>query len=180
MALSEKALKDIQRSMDKQNALVLKLYRQSGDKDLLSMLYINTDNADELAEEFGISVEDAMEIIEKDKKVKEDPIGTLEAATEKLNNLGSYFKNLYRAAHDEGDTPETDESLANEEADSGEDDNSDYEDDDCDESRIFHDPLCAIQEALCFIGDVVSDTAEKICDALDESVERIMDHDFDE
>ena len=28
---------------------------------------------------------------------------------------------------------------------------------------------------LAFVGDVIQDTSEKICDALDESVERIQD-----
>lgn len=36
-----------------------------------------------------------------------------------------------------------------------------------------------IIEALCFLGDVIQDTSEKICDALDESIERVNNFDFD-
>ncbi len=35
-----------------------------------------------------------------------------------------------------------------------------------------------IIEGLCFLGDVIQDASEKICEVLDESVERVMDFDF--
>ena len=37
-----------------------------------------------------------------------------------------------------------------------------------------------IIEGLCFIGDVIQDTSEKICDVLDDSFDRVIEHDFDD
>ena len=84
MAINEKTLKKIRKDFDKHNERVLKIYRRNGDKSLLELLYLNSDNPEEVAEEFGISIEDATDLIEKDKAAKADPIGTMEAASKKL------------------------------------------------------------------------------------------------
>ena len=52
------------------------------------------------------------------------------------------------------------------------------EDDTADFDDVYVHPTQIIQDALSFIGDVVSDTSEKICDVLDESLEKVLNHDF--
>lgn len=39
-------------------------------------------------------------------------------------------------------------------------------------------PIHVIEDALSFIGDVVAETGEKICDVLDESLEKVLSYDF--
>lgn len=39
-------------------------------------------------------------------------------------------------------------------------------------------PIHVIEDALSFIGDVVAETGEKICTVLDESLEKVLSHDF--
>lgn len=72
---------------------------------------------------------------------------------------------------DESDYENTDEDSDNEEDD---DSDNDFE-----LADLFKNPE-KIMEGLCFLGDVIQDTSEKICDALDESVDRVMEHDFDD
>ena len=83
MAITEKTLRKIRKDFDKHNERVLKIYRRNGDKSLLELLYLNSDNPEEVAEEFGISIEDATVLVEKDKAAKADPIGTMEEASKK-------------------------------------------------------------------------------------------------
>ena len=219
MAISEKEFRKLERRFEKQNERILNLYRHSEDKSLLDMLYFKTENAEELAEQFEISLEDAAELIRKEKetkqKVQEDPVGAIEEATEKLNHVGDWISNLtgknkeqalYNSAFEFVASTGNEEPVAlaehlqisAEEAaeliqemrnrgDIGADDEktiSDSADESSEESygesHIFHDPMCSIQEALCFIGDIVSDTSEKICEALDEVVERVWEHDYDD
>ena len=59
------------------------------------------------------------------------------------------------------------------------DDDSDGELDADDLADLFKNPERII-EGLCFLGDVIQDTSDKICDVLDESLERVMEHDFDD
>lgn len=71
----------------------------------------------------------------------------------------------------EDDSNETDTNDADcEDAD----DEFEEDDDDADLSDLPE----KVIEAVCFVGDVIQDTSEKICDALDETVERIQSHDF--
>ena len=58
-------------------------------------------------------------------------------------------------------------------------DSEDDSDNDFDLVDLFKNPEKII-EGLCFLGEVIQDTSDKICDALDESVERVMEHDFDD
>ena len=226
MAITEKTLRQIRKDFDKHNEQVLKIYRRNGDKALLELLYLNSDNPEEVAEDFGISLEDARTLVEKDKAAKADPIGTMQEASRKAsaaiaNLLGKseehelYTKafeyvastgceepavlaaelgiseetamDLLELMREKGDIACGDEDE--DEADDSDDDESDFEesdedseddsDDDFDLVDLFKNPEKII-EGLCFLGDVIQDTSDKICDALDESVERVMEHDFDD
>ena len=85
MAITEKTIRKIRKDFDKHNERVLKIFRRNGDKSLLELLYLNSDNPEEVAEEFGISLEDATELVEKDKVAKADPIGTMQEASRKAS-----------------------------------------------------------------------------------------------
>ena len=152
MAISEKKLKEIQKRLDKSNEHVIKLYKQSGDEALLEMLYLNSEEPQEVAEEFEIPLEVAERLVEKDKAIKEE-------ARESLLNSD-------------------DESEAEEESEDEIDDDSEDEFEDSSDSDLSDFPEKVI-EAVCFIGEVIQDASEKICDVLDESVERIKEFDFD-
>lgn len=224
MAITEKTIEEIRKDFDKHNEQVLKIYRRNGDKSLLELLYLNSDNPEEVAEEFEISIEDAIALVEKDKSSKADPIGTMQEASRKAsaaiaNLLGkSKEHELYNKAfeyvastgceessvlaaefriseeeaeellqqmRENGDIASEDEyeesADENESADTEEDESDSDEDSDSDFDLVdlFKNPEKII-EGLCFIGDVIQDTSEKICDALDESAERVMEHDFDD
>lgn len=224
MAITEKTIEEIRKDFDKHNEQVLKIYRRNGDKSLLELLYLNSDNPEEVAEEFGISLEDAAELVKKDKAAKTDPVGTMQEASRKAsaaiaNLLGKskehelYTKafeyvastgceessvlaaefriseeeaeELLQRMRDNGDIASEDEyeesadeneSADTEETESNFEDSEDS-DDDFDLVDLFKNPEKII-EGLCFLGDVIQDTSEKICDALDESAEHIMEHDF--
>ena len=148
MAISEKKLKEIQKRLDKSNEHVIKLYKQSGDEALLEMLYLNSEDPQEVAEEFEIPLEVAERLVEKDKAIKEE-------ARESLLNSD-------------------DESEA--EDDSEDEIEDDFEDSSDSDLSDFPEKVI---EAVCFIGEVIQDASEKICDVLDESVERIKEFDFD-
>lgn len=212
MAITEKSIEEIRKDFDKHNEQVLKIYRRNGDKSLLELLYLNSDNPEEVAEEFEINIEDATALVEKDKAAKADPIGTMQEASRKAsaaiaNLLGkSEEHELYSKAFEYvastgceepsilaaefGISEEQAAELLHQMRENGdiacEDENeeSDYEDsDDSDNdfelADLFKNPEKII-EGLCFLGDVIQDTSEKICDVLDESVERVMEHDFDD
>lgn len=224
MAITEKTIEEIRKDFDRHNEQVLKIYRRNGDKSLLELLYLNSDNPEEVAEEFGISLEDAISLVEKDKAAKADPVGTMQEASKKAsaaiaNLLGKskehelYTKafeyvastgceessvlaaefriseeeaeELLQQMRENGDIASEDEyeesADENESADTEEDESDSDEDSDSDFDLVdlFKNPEKII-EGLCFIGDVIQDTSEKICDALDESVERVMEYDFDD
>ena len=224
MAITEKTIEEIRKDFDKHNEQVLKIYRRNGDKSLLELLYLNSDNPEEIAEEFEISIEDATALVEKDKVAKADPIGTMQEASRKAsaaiaNLLGkSKEHELYNKAfeyvastgceessvltaefriseeeaeellqqmRENGDIASEDEyeesADENESADTEEDESDSDEDSDSDFDLVdlFKNPEKII-EGLCFLGDVIQDTSEKICDVLDESAERVMEHDFDD
>ena len=224
MAITEKTIEEIRKDFDKHNEQVLKIYRRNGDKSLLELLYLNSDNPEEIAEEFEISIEDATALVEKDKATKADPIGTMQEASRKAsaaiaNLLGkSKEHELYNKAfeyvastgceessvlaaefriseeeaeellqqmRENGDIASEDEyeesADENESADTEEDESDSDEDSDSDFDLVdlFKNPEKII-EGLCFLGDVIQDTSEKICDVLDESAERVMEHDFDD
>ena len=223
MAITEKTIEEIRKDFDKHNEQVLKIYRRNGDKSLLELLYLNSDNPEEIAEEFEISIENATALVEKDKAAKADPIGTMQEASRKAsaaiaNLLGkSKEHELYNKAfeyvasigceessvlaaefriseeeaeellqqmRENGDIASEDEyeesADENESADTEEDESDSDEDSDRDFNPVdlFKNPEKII-EGLCFLGDVIQDTSEKICDVLDESAERVMEHDFD-
>ena len=224
IAITEKTIEEIRKDFDRHNEQVLKIYRRNGDKSLLELLYLNSDNPEEVAEEFGISLEDAISLVEKDKAAKADPVGTMQEASKKAsaaiaNLLGKskehelYTKafeyvastgceessvlaaefriseeeaeELLQQMRENGDIASEDEyeesADENESAYTEEDESDSDEDSDSDFDLVdlFKNPEKII-EGLCFIGDVIQDTSEKICDALDESVERVMEYDFDD
>ena len=218
MAITEKTLRQIRKDFDKHNEQVLKIYRRNGDKALLELLYLNSDKPEEVAQKFGIGLEDARALVEKDKAAKADPIGTMQETSRKAsaaiaNLLGKseehelYTKafeyvastgceepsvlasefgfseeqaaELIKQMRENGDIACEDEYE--ESADTEEDESDSDEDSDRDFNLVdlFKNPEKII-EGLCFLGEVIQDTSDKICDALDESVERVMEHDFDD
>ena len=227
MAITEKTIRQIRKDFDKHNEQVLKIYRRNGDKALLELLYLNSDKPEKVAEEFGIGLEDARELVEKDKAAKANPIGTMQEASRKAsaaiaNLLGKTEEHeLYTKAfeyvastgceepsvlaaefelseqqaeellqemrgngdigcedeyEESAEENESDNTEETESYDEGSDDDSDI---DFDLVELFKNPEKII-EGLCFLGDVIQDTSDKICDVLDESVERVMEHDFDD
>ncbi len=218
MAITEKTIEEIRKDFDKHNEQVLKIYRRNGDKSLLELLYLNSDNPEEIAEEFEISIEDATALVEKDKAAKADPIGTMQEASRKAsaaiaNLLGKskehelYTKafeyvastgceessvlaaefriseeeaeELLQQMRENGDIASEDEYEESADTEEDESDSDEDSDSDFDLVDLFKNPEKII-EGLCFLGDVIQDTSEKICDVLDESAERVMEHDFDD
>ena len=218
MAISEKKLKEIRKGFDKSNKLVMNLYRRNGDSSLLEMLYLNSEDAQEVADEFDIPLEIAEKLVERDKAIKESPLEEMSETSGKLFAgisaiLGKPEKSeLYDKAFEfvassgneepealaealeitveqatslieemrlhgdiasDDDGEEASEETANDESEDFDDDSDD--DFDADLSDFPE----KVIEAACFIGDVVQDVSEKICDVLDESVDRIQEHDFD-
>lgn len=231
MAITEKTIRQIRKDFDRHNEQVLKIYRHNGNKALLELLYLNSDKPEEVAEDFGISLEDACALVEKDKAAKADPIGTMQEASRKAsaaiaNLLGKseehelYTKafeyvastgceepsvlatefgfseeqaaELIKQMRENGDIAcedEDEKSTDEDETDDFDEDESDFEESDVDSEDdsdddfelvdLFKNPEKII-EGLCFLGEVIQDTSDKICDALDESVERVKEHDFDD
>ena len=218
MAISEKKLKEICKGFDKSNRLVMNLYRRNGDTSLLEMLYLNSEDAQEVADEFDIPLDIAEKLVERDKAIKENPLEAMSETSGKLFAgisaiLGKTGKSeLYDKAFEfvassgneepealaealeitveqaealieemrlhgdiasDDDGEEASEETANDESEDFDDDSDD--DFDADLSDFPE----KVIEALAFVGDVIQDTSEKICDALDKSVEKIQEHDFD-
>ena len=218
MAISEKKLKEIRKGFDKSNRLVMNLYRRNGDTSLLEMLYLDSEDAQEVADEFVIPLDIAEKLVERDNAIKENPLEAMSETSGKLFAgisaiLGKTGKSeLYDKAFEfvassgneepealaealeitveqatslieemrlhgdiasEDDGEEESEEMSNDESEDFDDDSDD--DFDADLSDFPE----KVIEALAFVGDVIQDTSEKICDALDESVERIQEHDFD-
>ena len=218
MAISEKKLKEIRKGFDKSNRLVMNLYRRNGDVSLLEMLYLDSENPQEVADEFDIPLDIAEKLVERDNAIKENPLEAMSETSGKLfagisTILGKtgkselYDKAFEFVASSGNEEPEAlagaleitveQASLLIEEMrlhgdiaseDVGEEEseetlNDESEDFDADSDDDFDADLSdfpeKVIEALAFVGDVIQDTSEKICDALDESVERIQEHDFD-
>lgn len=218
MAISEKKLKEIRKGFDKSNRLVMNLYRRNGDTSLLEMLYLNSEDAQEVADEFDIPLDIAEKLVERDKAIKENPLEAMSETSGKLFAgisaiLGKPEKSeLYDKAFEfvassgneepaalaealeitveqaealieemrlhgdiasDDDGEEASEETANDESEDFDDDSDD--DFDADLSDFPE----KVIEALAFVGDVIQDTSEKICDVLDESVEKFQEHDFD-
>lgn len=218
MAISEKKLKEIRKGFDKSNKLVMNLYRRNGDTSLLEMLYLNSEDAQDVAEEFDIPLDIAEKLVERDKAIKENPLEAMSATSGKLfasisSILGKTEKSeLYDKAFEFVASSGNEEPAALAEAleitveqaealieemrlhgDIASDDDGEEESEEAanDESEDFYDDSDddfdadlsdfpeKVIEALAFVGDVIQDTSEKICDALDESLERIQEHDID-
>lgn len=217
MAISEKKLKEIRKGFDKSNRLVMNLYRRNGDTSLLEMLYLDSEDAQEVADEFDIPLDIAEKLVEHDKAIKENPLEAMSETSGKLFAgisaiLGKPEKSeLYDKAFEfvassgneepvalaealeitveqatslieemrlHGDIASDDDSEDYEEIVNDEsEDFDDYSDEDCDPD--LSDFPEKVIEALAFVGDVIQDTSEKICDVLDESVEKFQEHDFD-
>lgn len=218
MAISEKKLKEIRKGFDKSNRLVMNLYRRNGDTSLLEMLYLNSEDAQEVADEFDIPLDIAEKLVDRDKAIKENPLEAMTETSGKLFAgisaiLGKTGKSeLYDKAFEfvassgneepealaealeisveqasllieemrlhgdiasEDDGEEESEETSNDESEDFDDDSDDDSDPDLSDfpERVI--------EALSFVGDVIQDTSEKICDVLDESVEKFQEHDFD-
>lgn len=218
MAISEKKLKEIRKGFDKSNRLVMNLYRRNKDSSLLEMLYLESEDAQEVADEFDIPLDIAEKLVERDKAIKENPLETMTETSGKLFAgisaiLGKTGKSeLYDKAFEyvassgneepealaealeisveqasllieemrlhgdiasEDDGEEESEETSNDESEDFDDDSDDDSDPD------LSDFPEKVIEALSFVGDVIQDTSEKICDVLDESVEKFQEHDFD-
>jgi len=180
MAISEKKLKEIQKRLDKSNEHVIKLYKQSGDEALLEMLYLNSEDSQEVAEEFEIPLEVAERLVEKDKAIKETTVDSndTESKFPFLNGISSILEAVKNADFMNGSEEDSAEASNEDSEEDIEDEESEDASDDCGDSDFSNFPEKVI-ETFCFIGEVIQDVSEKICDALDESVERIQEHDFD-
>lgn len=218
MAISEKKLKEIRKGFDKSNRLVMNLYRRNGDTSLLEMLYLNSEDAQEVADEFDIPLDIAEKLVERDKAIKENPLEAMTETSGKLFAgisaiLGKPEKSeLYDKAFEfvassgneepealaealeitveqasllieemrlHGDIASEDDGEEESEETSNDESEDFYDDSDDDFDADLSDFPEKVIEALAFVGDVIQDTSEKICDVLDESVERIQEHDFD-
>ena len=214
MAISEKKLKEIRKGFDKSNRLVMNLYRKNGDTSLLEMLYLNSEDAEEVADEFDIPLDIAEKLVERDKAINENPLEAMSETSGKLFAgisaiLGKpekselYDKAFEFVASSGNEEPEDlaealeiiveqatsliEEMRLHGDIASEDDGEEESEETANDESEDFDDDFNAdlsdfpeeVIEALAFVGDVIQDTSEKICDALDESVEKIQEHDFD-
>ena len=216
MVISEKKLKEIRKGFNKSNRLVMNLYRKNGDTSLLEMLYLNSEDAQEVADEFDIPLDIAEKLVERNNAIKENPLEAetsgklfagISAILGKPEKSELYDKAFEFVASSGNEEPEAlagaleitveQASLLIEEMrlhgdiaseDVGEEEseetlNDESEDFDADSDDDFDADLSdfpeKVIEALAFVGDVIQDTSEKICDALDESVERIQEHDFD-
>jgi len=218
MAISEKKLKEIRKGFDKSNRLVMNLYRRNKDSSLLEMLFLDSEDPQEVADEFDIPLDIAEKLVERDKAIKENPLETMTETSGKLfasisSILGKTGKSeLYDKAFEfvassgnedpeslaealeisveqasllieemrlhgdiasEDDGEEKSEETSNDESEDFDDDSDDDSDPD------LSDFPEKVIEALSFVGDVIQDTSEKICDILDESVEKFQEHDFD-
>ena len=218
MAISEKKIKEIRKGFDKSNRLVMNLYRRNGDTSLLEMLYLDSENPQEVADEFDIPLEIAEKLVERDKAIKENSLEAMSETSgklfagisailgkpEKSELYDKAFEFVASSGNEEPEalaealeiTVEQAEALIEEmrlhgdiasedvgEAESEETSNDESEDFD-DDSDDDSDPDLSdfpekVIEALSFVGDVIQDTSEKICDVLDESVEKFQEHDFD-
>ena len=218
MAISEKKLKEIRKGFDKSNRLVMNLYRRNGDTSLLEMLYLNSEDAQEVADEFDIPLDIAEKLVERNNAIKENPleamsetsgklfagISAILGKTEKSELYDKAFEFVASSGNEEPEalaealeiTVEQAEALIEEmrlhgdiaSEDDGEEESEEaandesedfYDDSDDDSDPDLSDFPEKVIEALSFVGDVIQDTSEKICDALDDSVERIQEHDFD-
>ena len=218
MAISEKKLKEIRKGFDKSNRLVMNLYRKNGDTSLLEMLYLDSEDAQEVADEFDIPLDIAEKLVERDNAIKENPLEAMSETSGKLfagisTILGKtgkselYDKAFEFVASSGNEEPEAlaealeitveqatslieemrlhgdiaSEDVGEEESEETSNDESEDFDDDSDDDfdADLSDFPEKVIEALAFVGDVIQDTSEKICDTLDESVEKIQEHDFD-
>ena len=218
MAISEKKLKEIRKGFDKSNGLVMNLYRRNGDTSLLEMLYLNSEDAQEVADEFDIPLDIAEKLVERDKAIKENPLEAMSETSGKLfAGISAILRKpekseLYDKAFDfvassgneepealaealeitveqavalieemrlHGDIASEDDGEEESEETSN-DESEDFDDDSDDDSEPdLSDFPEKVIEALSFVGDMIQDTSEKICDILDESVEKFQEHDFD-
>ena len=209
MSISEKKLKEIRKGLEKSNRLTMNLYRKNGDASLLEMLYLDSDNPQEVAEKFEIPLEVAEKLVDRDKANKEKSPEEVAAEVSKaFNNLWKPQKSkLYDKAFEfvasSGNekpqalaealeiTVEQAEALIEEmrlhgdiaSEDDGEetDETADEDDDDDDANSNIFTPAFPerVIEALCDIGDAVQDVSDKICNALDDAVEKIQEWEFD-
>ena len=218
MAISEKKLKEIRKGFDKSNRLVMNLYRRNGDTSLLEMLYLNSEDAQEVADEFDIPLDIAEKLVERDKAIKENPseamsetsgklfagISAILGKPEKSELYDKAFEFVASSGNEEpealaealeisveqasllieemrlhGDIASEDDGEEKSEETSN-DESEDFDDDSDDDSEPdLSDFPEKVIEALSFVGDMIQDTSEKICDILDESVEKFQEHDFD-
>lgn len=164
MGINKKTLEKIKRRYEKQNKILIDRYKQSGNTTLLEVVFTDSQNAEEISNEFGISLEDAWLIIESNEKLRKDA----EAQKESMKK------------QNESETDSPDSKNDDEETETADEDEEFAEDDSETDSNDFISVSGKIIEALCFFGDVVQDASEKICDILDMSVDRINKFDFDE
>lgn len=170
MGINEKTLNQIKRRYEKQNKILINRYKKSGNKMLLGLICTDSRNAEEISKEFGISLEDAKQIIESSLKLREDAEAKMEA-----------LKKQNESETDSPDSKSDDEDCIDEEEAETADENEEYAEDNSEsDSDDFISVSGKIIETLCFFGDVVQDMSEKICDILDMSIERINEYDFDE
>ena len=164
-AAKEDPIGTMEEASKKASAAIANLFGKSEEHELYTKAfeYVASTGCEEpsvLAEEFGISEDVAANLI---NQMREN------------GDIASEDENEESGDDDESDYEESeDDSDENSDEDSDDDSDNDF-----DLVDLLKNPEKII-EGLCFLGEVIQDTSDKICDALDESVERVMEHDFDD
>lgn len=129
-------------------------------------------NAEELQKSLYISEEKAQQLLNlmKERGDIASDSETSETSENSENDFCEEKSNLFDNS-DDFDCDNSDDEKTDDKKDSCKDE----------DFNIFKESFPEkIIEALCFFGDVIQDTSEKICDALDESIERVNNFDFED
>lgn len=195
--------KELAKIIARHNKGAEKLYEITGDKTVLESYHTDIRDPKIIAQKFGINEEDALGLI---KKWEAQSIGSkdecgeeelytkafefvAESGNEYVEDLSKRLQiseekasALIREMRKRGDIASSESDELDDEDDFDDTVTDEYTDDDDTEDfdDVYVHPTQIIQDALSFIGDVVSDTSEKICDALDESLEKVLNHDFND
>ena len=173
--------KELAKIIARHNKGAEKLYEITGDKTVLESYHTDIRDPKIIAQKFGINEEDALDLI---KKWEAQNIGSKDECGEEelYTKAFEFVAALIREMRKRGDIASSESDELDDEDDFDDTVTDEYTDDDDTEDfdDVYVHPTQIIQDALSFIGDVVSDTSEKICDALDESLEKVLNHDFDD
>ena len=184
--------KKLAKCITRHNRSVEKLYEITEDKTVLETYHTDIREPKIIAKKFSMSEQDAAELIKKweaqniaseDECVEEELYTkafefVASSGNEDAEDLAKKLQISEEKATALIDTMRIRGDIASGESDKldDEEDHSDT-DDYTDDNDVYAHPTQIIEDALSFIGDVVLDTGEKICDVLDESLTKVLEHD---